>query len=334
MKKALYFILVVFMAFGMVAAVFAGGQKESADAGTDEDSGYYFGFAVPTTQGGFMAALTGGVADRFKAEGHRIEVADAEVSPAKQIEQIENFITLGVDEIIVMGVDPSGLTDVLKRAMDKDIKVFAFTQKTEVYDKYAGSNNYATGERIAEMAANWIEKNYPDAAPGSIDIAIFENRNLPDMAARADGMHSITDKTDKVNLVEVVGVDGTPTDAQKKAENLFLTNPDIKVVLSYNTDTGSGVNAYVTALNSQVKDKAGFATFACDFSDLAVQLIGESKTNDSVFRGVVRMGSTFQAMIDDVYTFAMEPLTMDDYEKDSYAELYMITADNMAEMLQ
>jgi ABC-type sugar transport system substrate-binding protein len=184
------------------------------------------------------------------------------------------------------------------------------------------------------MAAEWIDETFPDAAPGSIDVAIFENRDLPDMADRADGMHQITSMTDKADIAAVVGVDGTPVTAQSKAENLFLTNPEIKVVLSYNTDTASGVSAYATALNSQIEDTSKFATFACDFSELAVQLLQGSKTDDSVVRGVVRMGTTFGAIIDDVYKYAMEALTTEDYDPISYAELYKITPENIEGMLQ
>jgi ribose transport system substrate-binding protein len=329
-KNLLSLAIVVALTVLSSSMAFAGGEADQAEG----DGGYYIGLTVPTTQGGFMGALTSGLKDRFIAEGHKIEVGDSELNPARQIEIIENYIALGVDEIFVMAVDPSGLTDVLQKAMDSGIKIFAFTQMTEVYDKYAGSDDIASGIKIAEMAAEWIDKTYPDAAPGSIDIAIFENRDLPDMANRADGMLQITSMTDKVNIVATVGVDGTPVTAQSRAENLFMTNPGIKAVLCYNTDTASGVSAYATALNSQIEDPSGFAVFACDFSELAAQLLQASKTDDSVVRGVVRMGTTFQAIIDDGYRYAMEPLTEVDYDPISYAELYKITADNMEDMIQ
>ena len=322
------FLITAIMLLCMTGFVFANGSAEG-----EGDEGYFIGVSMPTTQGGFMGALTDGIVGRFTEAGLKVEVADAELSPAKQIEQIENMIILGADAIIIAAVDPSGVTDVIKKAMAKDIKIFAFSQKTEVYDKYAGTDNVATGERIAEMATIWIDKNYPDAAPGSINVAIFENRDLPDMAARADGMHKITEFTDKVKITSVVGVNGSPVDAQEKAENLFLTNSDIDVVLAYNTDTASGINANVMALNSQIDDKENFAIFSCDWSDLAQQLLEESVDNTSVVRGVIQMGEGFGAMIADVYKFTMETLESENYDKDSYTTLNMVTADNLADMV-
>ena len=324
MKKVIAIAVVAVTALVFSSMAFAAGGAEQA--GSDS---YHFGLTVPTSQGGFMGALTAGLKEKFTQEGQKIEVGDAELSPARQIELIENYIALGVDELIVLAVDPSGLTDVLQKAEDNGIKVLAFTQRTEVCDSYFGVDNTATGKALAEMAAEWIDQEYPDAAPGSINVAIFENRDLPEMAQRADGMHEIASMTDKVNIAEVVGVDGTPITAQSKAENLFLTNPDIDIVLAYNTDTASGINASVMALNSQVEDKSKFGIFACDYNELAIQLLKDSATDDSVVRGVIQLGSGFQAVIDDTYDLAIKILTSNDYETENYAELFKMTPDNV-----
>lgn len=121
-----------------------------------ESKSYYIGYSTLTTQGDFMALLANVFTERFTAMGHKFEVASADLNPAKQIEQIENFITLGVDALIVMAVEPSSLDDVLKRAQEAGVKVVAFSQPTGYYDLFLGADNYANGKVEAEMTAEWI----------------------------------------------------------------------------------------------------------------------------------------------------------------------------------
>lgn len=294
-----------------------------------ETKSYYIGYSTLTTQGDFMALLARVFEERFTALGHKFEVASADLNPAKQIEQIENFITLGVDALIVMAVEPSSLDDVLKRAQDAGIKVVAFSQPTKHYDLFLGADNYANGRVQAEMAAEWIEKTFPDAADESIEVAIFENRDKPSAAERSDGFKEITNLTKKAKIVAVVSVDTTNASGQAAAENLLLTNPDVKVIISYNADTAMGVDAYAMALNSQIKDKANFATFSTDFNPAASDAIRKSGNNESIWRGTIMMGSGLESLFADVINYSLAALdgTLD--FRDNFTELFKVTVENI-----
>lgn len=294
-----------------------------------EKTSYYIGYSTLTTQGDFMALLARVFEERFTALGHKFEVASADLNPAKQIEQIENFITLGVDGLVIMAVEPSSLDDVLKRAQDAGIKVIAFSQPTKYYDVYLGADNFANGKVQAEMAAEWIEKTFPDAADESIEVAVFENRDKPSAAERSRGFMEITKLTKKAKIAAVVSVDTTNAGGQAAAENLLLTNPDVKVIISYNADTAMGVDAYAMALNSQIKDRSIFATFSTDFNPAASAAIRKSAANESVWRGTIMMGSGLESLFSDVtmYTLAALDGTLD--IKDNHTMLYKVTLENL-----
>ncbi len=294
-----------------------------------ETKSYYIGYSTLTTQGDFMALLASVFQERFTAMGHKFEVASADLNPAKQIEQIENFISLGVDCVIVMAVEPSSLDDVLKRAQDKGIKIVAFSQPAAYYDVYLGADNYENGKVEAEMAAEWIDKTFPDAADESIEVAIFENRDKPSAAERSDGFREITNLTKKAKVVANVSVDTSNASGQAAAENLMLTNPDVKVIISYNSDTAMGVDAYAMSMNSQIKDKAHFATFATDFNPAASDAIRKSATDESIWRGTVMMGSSLEVLFTDVIGNTLAALEDTLTEKDVYTELFKVTADNV-----
>lgn len=290
---------------------------------------YYIGFSILTTQGDFMSLLSTQLEERITALGHKFEVASADLNPAKQIEQIENFISLGVDEILVMAVDPSSLSDVLKKANDAGIKVVAFSQETTVYDVFIGTDEFAAGKAEAEMASKWIDATFPDAAPGSIEVAIFENRDKPTAAIRSDGLKEIAALNSKVTIAATVGVDTTNEGGQTAAENLFLTNPNVKVILSYNADTAMGVDAYAMSLNSAIKDKATFATFGIDFNGPAIDALKKSVTNESIWRGTIMMGKSLEQLFINVVNNCIGALDGTLKSNKDLAVLYQITPENV-----
>lgn len=309
--------------------------ESAAPASTSPDApkSHYIGFATLTTQGDFMSTLATELQNRFTALGDKFEIASADLNPAKQIEQIENFTSLGVDVIIIMAVDDTSISDAIKKAVDKGIKIVAFSQKLSQYDLFLGADDFALGQKEAEMAAAWIDKTFPDAKPGSIPVAIFENRDKPMAATRSDGLKEITKLTDKANIVATVGVDTTNKSGQTAAENLMLTNPDVKVILSYNSDTAMGVDAYAMSLNSAIKDKAQFATFGIDFNGAAIDAIMKSGNNESIWRGTIMMGKSLEQMYSDVVNYTTDLLNNKITSKDQLTDLYKVTLDNINDAL-
>jgi ribose transport system substrate-binding protein len=340
MKKNLYllliFVTVLFLAACGSNKEQAGGSNsnEGPTGGEKETGSYHIGFSILSTQGDFLAQLTENLKTAFTEEGHKFEVASADFNPTKQIEQIENFIALGVDEIIVMAVDPSSLSDVLQKAHDQGIKIVAFSQKTNVYDKFFGANDLDTGKKVAEMAAEWIDETFPDAEPGSVEVAVFENRDKPTAAERSDGLALVTELTNKAKIVATIGVDTTNEGGQSAAENLFLTNPNVKVVISYNADTAMGVEAYALSMNSQVKDLSKFATFGVDFNPSVAEAIAKSKDDKSVVRGTVMLGGSLDQTVKDVFVGGIEALKDNVQVVDDYAVLTKITKENIDQFQQ
>lgn len=82
------------------------------------------GYAVPDTTNPFLGWLTTEVKKLAEADGLRLEIADAAASPVKQMEQIENFIAMGVKVIDIMPVDPNNVQDIIQRAQAQGIKIF------------------------------------------------------------------------------------------------------------------------------------------------------------------------------------------------------------------
>ena len=102
-------------AAGQPAQTTEAAADTAADTGA-QAAGKRVGYAVPDAANPFLSNLTKNVADYFAKDGVEVIVADAQGDATKQVNQIENFSTMGVDVIIVMAIDPKGVTSVIEDA--------------------------------------------------------------------------------------------------------------------------------------------------------------------------------------------------------------------------
>ncbi|MDC7287559.1 sugar ABC transporter substrate-binding protein [Blautia schinkii] len=321
MKRKLAMLLAGMMVLGSTAVPV---MAEDADI-----SGKTVGYLMPDTSESFLSWLSNGVKEKFTEDGVTVDIADAAGDSAKQISQIENFAAAKTDLIIVMAVDPTSVGDALKRAQEAGTMVMVAGSDTGVYDASMMTDQYDDGCQMAEMAAAWIDEVYPDAEPGSIEVALLESRDTPEASSRCDGMNTITELSDKVNIVQTVGGIKDNANAQAAMENIMQVNPDIKVVLCYNSGAGMGVNEFAMRAGSPVKDPSKFAAFSSDTDDASLELVAKSATDEAVLRGIIKFGSN--DLIGDTYALAKKMLSGEDYEVMNPDPLTKITPENVAE---
>ena len=304
-------------------------EEPAADSGTTDINGMTVGYCIPDTSESFLSELSNSVKEKFAADGVKVDIANAAGDSTTQISQVENFATAGTDLVILMSVDPTGVKDVIERAQTAGTKVLVAGSDTGAYDALMYTEQYEDGVMIAEMGAEWIEKTFPDAAAGSIEIALLEDRSTPEANQRCDGMNTITELTDKVSIVQVVGSIKNNDTAQAAMENISQLNPDIKMVLCYNSGAAIGVNEYAMRSGSIVTDPSQFAVFCSDMDAAALALIIESPENTSVLRGLIKFGSDDLAR--DTYELAKKMLSGEPYEVLNPDPLTKITPENAAQ---
>lgn len=284
MKKVLALVLTFFMVFGVV-----GCEKEEKTPKV--------GFAIAYTSNAFFAALASNLETAVVGLGYEFQLAVADGSSTTQIQQIENMIAQKFDVIVIMAVDPTSLSDVITRAMDRKIKILNFTTDPGVGDIYMGADQTLIGNNVVEIANKWINATFASAANGSVKVAIMEFKGTPEAVKRSQALQSISGNA-KVNVVTTIEVTNTTAAAQTAAENLFLTYPDLNVVLTYNSGMALGVNAYAMTPASAVTNKATFGIFGSDTTPEVLQNIKSSATNASVLRGATQLGGSMPVIIE------------------------------------
>jgi ABC-type sugar transport system substrate-binding protein len=248
-----------------------------------------------------------------------VEVASANSDPNTQAAQIQNYITMNAEMIVVMPVEASSLVSILKDARSRGIKVVVNGVSMEAgsYDAMASVNQYLVGQYCAVMAKEWIDAQYPNAAPGTVEALILTSSLNEDALARTRGLLSVTETyrknlegeyVDENNRV-VAGADRVlnpvfipqlrvveTTDAemfqaaQVAVENALTKNPNIRLIMTYASDGAAGAGQVIMDRGYSPEELGKIAVFGCGLIGPEEANLKEASTGGGVFRGAVAFG--------------------------------------------
>lgn len=284
----------------------------------------------------FFQTLAEEFVKQFEEAGWEAMYANGEFNPAKQIEAVENYIAMGVDAIVIWPVAPEAMTSVIEKAMAQGIKVVSFVNPTEKSNASMGVDNVILADDCMRLAAKWIDEHYADAPDHSVPVAVFTTRADTANVEQADEMLKIEQFSKKAKFVKEIGCgEESVAVGQEKMENLFTTNPEIKVFLTPHSPIALGIDAYFTGVGSPVTDYSDYAIF-CVNGTQALDKIASSVEGKSPFRGTVMTGNEADTARDmvEVVTGLMDGTLPDGYKQVAetvYAYGTSITAGKLPE---
>ena len=191
---------------------------------------------------------------------------------ATQIQQIENFISKGVDALVVHAADPVGIEAVLAEARKAGIKVFAWDDNLQNADIAWLIDNYELGYMIGEKAANWINEKLD----GKAEVAVLDYPQLPILLERGNGIvDAITKLAPGAKIVAKQSAINV-SEGQAKMETIFQANPNVKVVAAIGGGGAVGANEAAKAAGKISDD---FGIFAADATDPEIAAIKANEGN-------------------------------------------------------
>lgn len=243
-KKALAMLLGMAMVFASVLAGCstgddaqtsteadtAGGAESGASKQEEEAKTYKIGMSIDTTSQAWRAGLVEDVTT--EAEKHddvQLTVTDADGSSTKQISDVEDLITKGVDAILISPIESQPLTDVCKKAYDQGIHVIVLDRELEGEDWtcFIGANNKDIGKAAGEFLREYMTENgftklvEIQGTPGSSPC---RDRSEPvDEALEGSGIEMVAQQPG--NWIE--------TDAIEVTENLLQAYPEGEIEVIY-----------------------------------------------------------------------------------------------------
>ncbi len=225
------------------------------------------------------------------SKGAKIEIVDSEGQQAKLNDQIDIFITKGVDVLAINLVDPAAASAVIEKAKKADIPLVLFNKEaTEdgamaAYDKvwYVGTNSAESGIIQGEMmVADWKKNPEWDLnGDGVVQYVLLKGEpGHPDAEART--LHSVKAFTDAGIKVEQLALEADPNWSTQHGADKMATwlsssfGSKIELVICNNDGMAFG------AINTLKTAGVELPLYGVDALDQALTHIADGEMNGTV----------------------------------------------------
>lgn len=237
-----------------------------------KERSYLIGASYMTMNNEFYEILNEQISHRVEAEGDRIILRDPALSVRRQQEQIEMMLEEGISVLILTPVDADGLSDVLKKAHNRGVKVIVVDSSVSdetLVDCTIVSDNYKAGCLLGE----YLMRN-----KDSSRVVIMTHETATSGRERVQGFLDTIKGNDKFTVVRKVPCEGQLEIAMPKMEKIIEAGTRFDSVFCLNDPASLGVAA---ALDSKgLLDSVDI--YGVDASPDAKQLINEGKMKASV----------------------------------------------------
>lgn len=292
MKKVLTLVAVLLFAFTLAAC--------QTDDGT-----VTIGANIYTFNDNFMNGVVRPELERYATEkGVDLEVVDSEGSQATLNNQVDTFISKGVDVLAINLVDPAAAATIIKKAKDADIPLILFNKESTVagamdtYDKvwYVGTDSAEAGIIQGEMmVAAWNANSDWDLNDdGIVDYVLLKGEpGHPDAEART--LESVKAFTDAGITVNELALQPSTTWSTTEAAETMATwlsgsfGDDIELVISNNDGMAFG------AIQAMTNAEVSIPIFGVDALEEALAKIESGDMNGTVLNDGVKQA---QATLD------------------------------------
>jgi ribose transport system substrate-binding protein len=180
-----------------------------------------------------------------------VKFFDAQQDNARQVSDVENFLTQQIDLLIISPNEAKPLTAVVKKAYDKGIPVLVLDRKVEgdAYTSWIGADNVEIGRQAGKYVA---EKLLPNGGK------VAEIRGLAGSTPAKERGDGFREAIQGKNIEIVVSQDGDwlREKGQEKADAILKSTPDVPVIYAHNDPMAEG--AYLAARAAGKQDAIKF----------------------------------------------------------------------------
>jgi putative multiple sugar transport system substrate-binding protein len=152
------------VASASLSALLVAGSAHAADKGL-------IGISMPTKSSTRWISDGESMVKEFTAMGYSTDLQYAEDDIPNQLAQIENMVTKGAKVLIIAAIDGTTLSDILKKAHEAGVKVFAYDRlisKTADVDYYTTFDNFGVGVLQAKSLVEGLKAK--GAGPYNVEL--------------------------------------------------------------------------------------------------------------------------------------------------------------------
>lgn len=273
------------------------------------------GFSGIDMENPYFITFEHAVRELLEAEGYELITKDPGTDQEKQNTQLTEMIEEGIEAVILSPVNWEEVTPALKKLKESGVKIINVdTQVKEMdyVDAYIGSDNHSAGVLCGED----LLKRCPEGGK----IAILECPTQNSINDRITGFEEVLATAEKgFEVVAREDTGGEFARALEASERILAENPDLAAIMCGNDQLAVGAK---TAVNvAKLKDVLIYGV------DGSPDIKKELKKHDTQIAGTaaqspINMGKSSARL-------AINILTGNSYEKETYEEVFMINKDNV-----
>lgn len=333
MKKK---VLAAILCVAMVASMMIGCTTKSPTSGGDDKKddgkgGKKIGITIQNYENAYWAGVMSKLEQILKDEGYDATIVGCEENSAKQIEQIENFITSGCDLIMVHPNDADAVEEVCGRALDEGIKVMCWDNPMENTTANWVLDNTELGKEIGKTAAAFINEHY--TADNKAQVCVIGKPDTQVLLERQNGIEAGLKENCKDNYEIVATIDGVVNnEVQSKAETVLQANPDCKVWVGVGAGAMIGSNTALLAKYGgagKIPEDCGVIT-----TDVTSEQLDSLEAGDEAVRAIVGFEGSNTDTAQACFEMFKRILDGEDFSKDKnvYRPTMEINDENIAEI--
>lgn len=220
--------------------------EETVEEAEEVEEKITVGFLVHDLSNPFWATQAKGAQDEADELGVDLIVVDAKVDAAKEVSTWEDWITRGLDGIMISCVDEETSKGYCEKAQEAGIKVMAAVHPLPGADASLANDEYHYGYLAGEYAGKFIAEKLG----GNAKFALLAGDVTPFVIPRTDGIRDgILAEAPDAELVS--RQDGFQTEvAIEVIESVLQAHPDLKVIGCLNDDGALGAYEVMTGVGA------------------------------------------------------------------------------------
>ncbi len=278
MKKIISWLLMSVM---LIALVGCGGTTTEKTEGTDSAAGdtKKVGLIVSTLNNPFFVALKEGAEAEAATAGIELIVLDSQDDPSKELSNMEDLLTKGVDLILINPTDSDAVGNAVKMANDKGIPVITLDRGANSGDvvSHIASDNVAGGVLAGEFIVEQL-----GGAGKVVELEGIAGTNAA--RDRGQGFNTALEGS-SIEVVSKQTADFDRVKGLSVMENILQSQPEINAVFAHNDEMALGALAAIEASGRDIM-VVGF-----DATDDAVAAVNEGKMAATVAQQPTLIGS-------------------------------------------
>ncbi len=211
-------------------------------AGTSGSDRPQVGVTLLTEAHVFYQDLKAGLQTAADSLGIDLHIVAGEWDLARQTQQVQNFLTLDMDAIVIAPVNSSGIVSAISEANELGIPVFTADISADAGEvvSHIASDNVQGGRLLGEFVAERLR--------GEGNVAILDQPTVASVRDRVAGFREALDAFPNIRIVAAPAVErGLRDVAKQKTDNLLAGADNIEAIFGSNDDCALGALASLDA---------------------------------------------------------------------------------------